>query len=308
MGMGHLFRMIYLHAALQQMGVESVLVLIGEHAPSVEWLKKSGTPHTIVTDSAVADTDWEAQLVTRFGVKLWVNDQLQTDEMHASKIKDLGLALVTFDDLGSGSKLADLQVAALADTRGEVVAGKKVLTGVKYLILSPEISRYRRIRLSRGSLVASFGGSDTFGVTANLVEWLSKRRMTATLILGPGFDHEDELAGLDSDTFIVKKSVPSLAAEFSAHDLAVTGGGITAFEAAAAGLPTVTVANEPFEAGHCRYLQAIGCSVYAGQHDNVDWSILEQPFDIEKMSRAGIGAVDVDGARRVARELVSLSG
>ena len=38
-----------------------------------------------------------------------------------------------------------------------------------------------------------------------------------------------------------------MAEEMSRHDLAVTGGGMTPFEANAAGLPCIVVANETFE-------------------------------------------------------------
>jgi spore coat polysaccharide biosynthesis predicted glycosyltransferase SpsG len=97
-----------------------------------------------------------------------------------------------------------------------------------------------------------------------------------------------------------------LAAEFAGHDLAITGGGLTAFEAAAAGLPTVTVANEEWEVAHCLHLQALGCSVFAGSHEKIDLSLLDGPLDIAKMSMAALGAVDTEGVNRVCDEMMAL--
>lgn len=306
MGMGHLFRMINLHGALRQSGADATIVLLGEHPPASEWLVKSGIPFAVVAGQHIEQSGWEAELALRYKAKVWVNDRLQTDVAHATRIRELGLRLVTFDDLGSGAALADIHVAALAGVRGETPRGARVLTGLKYLILSPEIARFRRARTVCSSWVVSLGGSDTYGVTVKIAQWLRAHHQPATLILGPGFEHKEALEKVIGDGFTVKRSVPSLAAEFAAHDMAITGGGLTAFEAAAAGLPTVTVANEKWEMAHCRHLQTLGCSVFAGSHENVNLSVLEESMDVAKMSVAALSAVDTDGVERVCGELMSL--
>lgn len=306
MGMGHLFRMINLHGALRQSGADAIIVLLGEHLPASDWLKRASVPFEDVTDQAVAQPGWEAGLALRYGAKVWVNDRLQTDADHAIRIKDLGLRLGTFDDLGSGAALADIHVAALAGVRGENPQGAKLLTGLKYLILAPEIAHFRRQRTVCDSWVVSLGGNDTHGVTVKVAQWLSARQQPATLILGPGFNHDEMLSEVLGNGITEKRSVPSLAAEFAEHDLAITGGGLTAFEAAAAGLPTVIVANEKWEMAHCLHLQTLGCSVFAGPHENINLSVLERPLDIAKMSMAALHAVDADGVNRVCYEMMSL--
>lgn len=306
MGMGHLFRMINLYGALHQSGVDAIIVLLGEHLPSSEWLVREGIPFEIVADQVVGQSGWEAGLVLRYGAKVWINDRLQTDANHAARIKALGLRLVTFDDLGGGAALADIHVAALAAVRGEIPQGAKVLAGLKYLILAPEIAHFRRQRTECDSWVVSLGGSDTYGVTVKVAMWLNARQQPTTLILGPGFEHEEALKKVMGVDFKVKRAVPSLVAEFAAYDLAITGGGLTAFEAAALGLPTVTVANEVWEVAHCLHLQALGCSVFAGPHENINLSLLEGPLDVAKMSGVALQAVDTDGVNRVCNELLSL--
>lgn len=306
MGMGHLFRMINLHGALSQSGAEAIIVLLGEHLPAIDWLKRASIPFEDVTDQAVAQPGWEAGLALRYEAKVWVNDRLHTNADHATRIKELGLRLGTFDDLGNGAALADIHVAALAGVRGENPQGAKVLTGLKYLILAPEIAHFRRQRTVCNRWVVSLGGSDTHGVTVKVAKWLKARQQPATLILGPGFEHEGALEKVVDEGFTLKRSVPSLAAEFAAHDLAITGGGLTAFEASAAGLPTVMVANEMWEVAQCLHLQTLGCSVFAGPQRNINLSVLERPLDIAKMSMAALNAVDAYGANRVCDEMMSL--
>ncbi len=307
-GMGHLFRMINLYGVLRQNGTDAVIILLGEHSPSGAWLKEANIPFEAVPGQDSGPAGWETMIASRYEARVWVNDRLHTDAVHGARIKALGLHLVTFDDSGTGAPLADIHVAALAGIRGEAPQGSKVLTGLEYLILAPEIASYRRQRSRCGSWVVNLGGSDTYGATVKVAKWLSTRQQPATLILGPGFNHDDELAGVLTEGITVKRSVPSLPAEFAAHDLAITGGGLTAFEAAAAGLPTITVANEPWEAAHCRHLELIGCSLFAGSHNEMDLSLLNTPPDIGKMSRAALHGVDTNGAQRVYRELMLLHG
>lgn len=306
MGMGHFFRMINLYGALRDRGVGASIVLLGEHPPAKQWLEKANIPCAVVSDLRSEQPNWEADLAWQYKAKVWVNDRLQTDAGHALRVKAIGLKLVTFDDRGSGAALADLHVSALAGVRGEELGGTKVLTGLAYLILPPEIRHFRRQRSEARRWVVSLGGSDTYGVTVQVAKWLATRAIAATIISGPGFEHDAALMDVVSDKITTKKGVPSLPAEFAVHDVAITGGGMTAFEAVASGLPAMIVANESWEIVHGRYLQQLGCAIFVGLRSNIDFGLLEGTLDIQEMSRAGLEAVDVDGVHRVCSELVSL--
>jgi spore coat polysaccharide biosynthesis predicted glycosyltransferase SpsG len=306
MGMGHVFRMVNLRRALRDRGCDAVVVMLETYRPAMEWLERAGVAPVLVSTEASGQPGWEDELALRFGATVWVNDRLDTDADHATKIKELGLHLVTFDDFGGGAAHSDVNIAALADIRGEVPQGSRVLVGLKYLVLDLEIAKHRRKRTESNSWVVSLGGTDTYGMSVVVTRWLSRRRQAATLILGPGFDHVAELEKEMPDEFVIKRSVPSLAVEFAEHDLAITGGGITAFEAAAAGLPTITFASEKWEVSHCLYLQEIGCSIFGGEHSDMQANILSEPLDIESMSVAALRSVDVKGADRVCNTLLEL--
>jgi spore coat polysaccharide biosynthesis predicted glycosyltransferase SpsG len=252
------------------------------------------------------DTDWEGKLVRQYGVKVWVNDRLDTDIRHARHVKDAGAKLVTFDDRGSGAELADLHFAPLAFDEQEPLQGKRVFRGTDYLILSDEIDRFKRQRTARDRVVVSLGGSDTYGVTVKVVEILRKRGWTATVIIGPGFEHERELTDVLTGNFTVKRGLPSLIEEFSRHDIAVTGGGVTAFEAAASGVPTIIVANELFEIPAARYLQSVGASVFAGYHESIDEGMFTRDFDVAAMSSRGMACITTGGVLKVASQLMEL--
>jgi spore coat polysaccharide biosynthesis predicted glycosyltransferase SpsG len=300
MGMGHFFRMINLHRAMETHHVNVVFVMLGAHEPAQRWLANAGITYEVVDASSPG---WEADLIKRYRAEVWINDRLATDAEHVIAVKQAGLRVVTFDDTGSGAEHADVHVSALGEARGETPAGKQVLMGLDYLILPEEIKRYRRQRHSADSLVVCLGGSDTYGMTVMVASWLAANQRSATLVLGPGFMHEEALAKVLNDKLKISRSPASLMEAFSRHDLAVTAGGLTAFEAAAAGLPTLTIANELHEVGHCHYLERLGCSIYTGYRDSAELSRLDD-IDVPAMSARGMQSISTEGAENIIRELL----
>lgn len=307
-GLGHLFRALNLVEALQR-GGRSSLVLVNEDPIAADLLRERR-----VTWEAVPLRDlfsgWETALIRKYGIRVWINDRLSTDLRHASAVQAGGAKLVTFDDGGSGAAAADLHVAALAFEHLDALPGRRVLQGPSYLVLSPEVEKHKRLRTRINSIVVSMGGTDTYGVTVKVVETLRRMSTPATVILGPGFQHRKRLEEVLRPAFAVQERVPSLVEEFSRHDLAITGGGITAFEANAAGLPCLILANEWGEVPAAQHLERMGCSIFVGHYSVLDEGQPEfcvpEPLSLEAMSRAGLERLPKDGLENICRELQAL--
>lgn len=303
-GMGHFFRALNLASALGRAG-QTCKILINAHEPALRLLEGAKMEHATV-DLNDFESDWEGRLIEDEGIHIWVNDRLNTDAGHARNVKRRNIPLATFDDRGSGAALSDLNIAALAFDADEELPGRRSLRGMDYLILNPEIARYRRVRHDVRRTLVTLGGSDTYGVTVKVVRYLCTIGRTATVIVGPGFLHDAELAAELRPGFEIKRGVPSLIAEFARYDLAITGGGITPFEANASGLPCIVIANELFEIPVGLALAGLGSSVYAGYHAEFDQSVLTRELPVEKMSRAGMAQIDLEGGSRVVGELMCL--
>jgi spore coat polysaccharide biosynthesis predicted glycosyltransferase SpsG len=302
-GMGHLYRGLILADALHAKG-HSIILLMNDHQASHDIARTRGY-EPIAVNYADMQSGWEKSLITQKSIRVWINDRLQTDAAHAQHVKSVGIPLVTFDDLGSGAALADLQIAAL-NSSGATKTGQQILRGIDYLILSPEIARFRRIRTQIRSIVITLGGSDTYGVTLNIVKQLVALDKPATVIVGPLFEHHEELDAALTPRFILKRGVSSMIAEMARHDLAITGGGITPFEANAAGLPCIIIANETFEIANGQLLEALGGAVFAGCRHSINTDIFGYDLPIESMSRAGIEAVGLAGTVRAVAALEAL--
>lgn len=300
-GLGHLYKALNLALLLREKN-HPFVILLNQDQKAAQILEEHDLYfHTVsLTD---IHSNWEAEQIRRLGISLWLNDRLDTQIEHSRHVKDQGVRLATVDDRGSGAELADLHFAPLLFCGADQLKGKRVLTGHQYLILNREIERYQRVRREIRSIVVSLGGSDSYGVTLRVVEILKRIGRTATIVTGPSFCHGEQLKEACSGKFLIKSGVPSLIEEFYRHDLAVTGGGVTPFEANAAGLPCVIVANEVHEIDIGRHLANLGSSRFAGYHDAIDHAAFSLDLDLEGMSRAGLSRITTQGAQNVYREL-----
>ncbi|ACI53713.1 putative glycosyltransferase spore coat polysaccharide biosynthesis protein [Rhizobium leguminosarum bv. trifolii WSM2304] len=309
-GMGHLFRSLTLATELRSRG-HSVRFAANDHPNSLRIIRERGFDVALYDLAAV--TGWEEGLVdpTTVPSPIWINDRLDTRRPHSETIKRLGAKLVTFDDRGDGAELADMNICALLFEKTEDLKGEDIRLGVEYMILNPEIERYRRVRQSLASILVTLGGADTYGVTVRVAKWLSSKPFPVTIVTGPSFQHmaelEEVVSTAEPDRFKLLNQVPSLAAEMYGHDLAITGGGVTPFEACAAGLPCVVIANEPFEIPVGRALEGLGAAFFAGHHSEFDLGILEKAIPIRSMSETAMTKVDLGGVGRIAALLERLA-
>lgn len=303
-GMGHFYRALNLANYFLQINQPCILY-INDHEPSIDILNKTNLPYRII-DLTDCRNNWESHLIKQDKINIWINDRLDTDIIHAKKIKATNIPLVTFDDRGSGADLADINIVGLSFNSSEKLPGIKVLRGLDYLILNPTINSFKRLRNNLSSILVTLGGSDTYGVTVKVVEFLKAINLKATILVGPAFIHIEELNKVLNNNFILKNNVFSMIEEFHYHDLAITGGGITPFEANASGLPCIVIANEIFEVPIGEALEKLGGSTFAGYHKSFLLPNFISNFPLEEMSCSGMKNIDTLGVERVTEALMKV--
>ena len=185
--------------------------------------------------------------------------------------------------------------------------GKNSKQGIDFFVLNCEVSRYKRVRSSKKKIIVTLGGSDTYGITLKVVRGLKLMGLSATIIMGPSFAHKEELIRNASGQFILKDSVPSLIEEMYHYDIAITGGGITPFEANASGLPCLIIASELHEIDNGKYLHKLGSSFFWGYYDEIETLLFPlEKLDIEKMSRRGMERISVNGSENIYNAIKAL--
>jgi spore coat polysaccharide biosynthesis predicted glycosyltransferase SpsG len=302
-GMGHLFRCMNLASSLHSHDRRCIIILLNEHVPSIELLSQRKFAVRLISKHERID-NWEQRIIADYDINLWINDRLDTDSEHALRVKACQIPLVTFDDTGSGAKLSDLHFAPLAGNRFAKLKGKRILSDLRYLILDPKLKCFRRQRKKMKSLLVSLGGSDTHGVVVQVVHYLKQLGQQATIHIGPAFKHHGELEQAAGGSFDLVSEIPSMGALYAQHDLAITGGGITPFEAATTGLPCIVIANESFEIPTGRMLETKKVAWFAGYHADLTFDQIQSTIDtassnIAEMSTTCLSAVTMDGAQNV---------
>ena len=304
-GMGHLFRMLNFTNYLKKQN-EKFVFIINDNDKTKNILKTNNILFEVV-DLNDMQSDWEIKIIENYNISFWTNDRLDTDERHSLKVQNKGVKLITLDDLGSGAKFSDINICGLF-FKQKNLEGKKILKGVKYLILNPEIDKYKKTRSKIDNILVTLGGSDTYGVTIKVLKLLKNHNIKATIHVGISFAHFDELKRELTPDYKVITYVPSFIEGFSKYDLAITGGGITPFEANASGLPCLVVANEYFEIPNCEFLESLGCSKFIGHHVEIDSSIFSKLnfLNIKSMSSLGMQNISTNAANNIYSHVMSL--
>ena len=309
-GLGHAMRMLRLAREVQRLGGEPLLVCNPDLTVD-RLLAERGLPFRHVPLDEI-DTGWEPALLGALGpVRVWVNDRLATSRRHAQTLKSLGLWVATVDDSGDGAEESDLHLIPLF-SGGSRRAGRRILEGWEWAFLpADEIlaarARARRVPGRTSSIGVCLGGSDTHSSILAVLDRLFARNLSADVCLGPAFQEDSRIeARLNDPRVRLVREVPSLIHWLSCWDLAITGGGMTALEAAAVGTPPCIVANEPHEIETARNMERDGLGVYWGPHGELP----DLPMGaFQGLShRASLGrALRVDGAERVAAILMQES-
>lgn len=302
-GMGHIFRALNFIKYLEERN-ESYIILINNDLASLNMLSDNKVPYEVV-DFSDLKGNWEAAIIKKYGVNIWINDKFESSVDLCRHVKEQGVLLAVIDDVGPGANFADLHFAGmLFGKKNHEIPGKYVFSGFEYNILNADIKRFQRKRLTKEKIVVSLGGSDTYGATVLVVQGLKRYGYSADIVVGPNFRHQKELEQVIDDRYHVFNTVPSLVEMFSYYDIAVTGGGVTCIEANAAGIPCIIVASEPHEIITGKYMEQLGGAVFAGYYKEIHEEAFNlENLDVKNMSQCGINAVSLKGSENIYHRL-----
>lgn len=250
-----------------------------------------------------------------------VIDSYEAAADHYASARSRVRLLVALDDFGRNPLPADMVVNAtpgVAAPTGE--NGTRYLVGPRFALLGREFAcavGREVLEQVRGVLLILGGASSAPLMTAlTRVVRQALSEATAHLVVGPAGDRPWKVAaglwGVDGvKIHSAPESVRPLMLE---ADLAVTGGGVTAFELAATGTPAVGVELGPNQALNLAGFAAAGTLRVAGRVGDpslavsVGRALRAMASDVDGrrvMSLRGRELVDGGGARRVAEAILA---
>ncbi|MBI4789812.1 MAG: UDP-2,4-diacetamido-2,4,6-trideoxy-beta-L-altropyranose hydrolase [Chloroflexi bacterium] len=311
-GLGHLRRCLTLADALVRMGAR-VGFVVNDDASAQQFVQAQGY--------AVVGLDDDLERVVS-ALRNWRADAVITDS-YALNSADLAALrrgigyLVVIDDLANQELPADLV------TNGAVCAPSlrycarpetRFLLGPSYALLRDEFAANpaRAIRDSVERVLITVGGSDPFGLTPRLVDWVQAALgdIGMDIVAGPFF--ENRITVRETEQIIFHREPRDMRGLMLAADIAITGGGQTTYELAATGTPAIAICLAENQRANLTGLAEAGTLDYAGDVRDGDLeakiaaalkSLAASRECREAMSQRGRHLVDGRGAERVARAI-----
>jgi UDP-2,4-diacetamido-2,4,6-trideoxy-beta-L-altropyranose hydrolase len=290
--------------------VERLPVRQGEARLDDSWLGGSWEVDARQTKAALAaGVDW--LVVDHYGI----------DERWERALRDVTQRIMVIDDLADRPHDCDLLLDQnLATDAVERYAGKVpvealLLLGPRYALLQPDYAQLRDRAAGRSGpvrrILVSFGGGDVMNLTGRCVRaFLSLNRRDVTLdVVIAGHDGQVEAvrrAAAGHANVHVHERLPTLAPLMAAADLAVGGGGSSAWERLCLGLPTIVVTLADNQRAVARELHQQGVVTWLGHHAEVDEPAIAAALTMamergsnEDWSRRAMALVDGQGTQRV---------
>ncbi|MBF0557349.1 MAG: hypothetical protein HQL08_01060 [Nitrospirae bacterium] len=246
-------------------------------------------------------------------------NQLNTPSEQLSVIKKHCSHLVTIDDTGEASRrFADLRINPLYYDEG-------AYNDVEYIPLHPVFQRAHagsgKIRAGIGHVLVTLGGSDTYGLTPQILDALSgcPPEIEIAAIIGPAFKHDRELdavlsvTGRKFDALLRSVDIETMCKWIQWADLAICAAGNTLFEMACCGTPAVVVCGEPFEEETAYRLEKMGFGKVVPFNTRLDISRLQAFINEfsdsavrERHSQTGKRLIDGMGIMRIVDKALGL--
>ncbi|MBR4412109.1 MAG: UDP-2,4-diacetamido-2,4,6-trideoxy-beta-L-altropyranose hydrolase [Lachnospiraceae bacterium] len=246
-GMGHIYRGLQIAYGLMEHKI--YFVLSEKSEIGIAKIQSSHYPYEVIKDD-----DEILDLIDRYKADVVINDILNTTEEYVQKLKDKGVRVVNFEDLGTGSLAADATVNALYD--GENT--DKLFFGSDYYLIRDEfvIAKPKEFAEKPEEILVLFGGTDPRNLTQKTIKALMTvegiENIHITVILGMGYDKKDEIVDLTKEckNITIVQDVKLMSDYMSKADIAIASQGRTMLELAAMGVPTILMSQNSREATH----------------------------------------------------------
>lgn len=183
---------------------------------------------------------------------LVINDCLDNDFSYIKKIKDKGIKVVNIEDLGSGSKNADLVFNAIYPEEEKIenhYYGPEYFCARDEFIFHPTKVISHRIK----NVLISFGGVDPNNLTKKVLDsiydYCKENNIQIKVVLGIGYTNRKSLHFYE-DKVEIHQNINNISDYFFEADLAFSSAGRTVYELALIGTPAIVMAQNERELTH----------------------------------------------------------
>ena len=247
-GMGH----IYHSLALAHEVTDHEVIFVCDEQYKIAVDKIAAMDYKVISTNDVQNT------ILTLHPNMVINDVLNTDANYIKTLKEHNIKVVNFEDLGSGSKSADLVFNELYDV--PQIEGKNYLWGYEYLALRDEFyeATPHNIVEEIKEVLVTFGGTDQNNLTLitlqAILEKCKEKNIKINIVCGGGYKFKDKLEDyLDKCTYKnIKLTFASgvISKIMEKSQLSISSNGRTVYELADMNIPSIIISHHEREATH----------------------------------------------------------
>ena len=321
-GLGHVRRCLTLAGALRELGVESLFAFAGDSLAR-EWLEASD--FEVVPVEPARDLVGTLEHCRAHQARVIIVDSPSLGSADLTALTAAGLRVVVIDDLADHELPVDLVVNASAGAARLPYRGAprtRFLLGPRYVLLRPQFGQAgtRSVPDRARRILVTVGGGDPLDLTSRLVGWVTRAlgAVEQDVVVGPFTARREALrvaVEAAGGRVVLHEDPKDLAALMLAADMALCGGGQTAYELAATGTPALAIRLAENQTLNLTALAEAGTLAWVGDAGEADLEakigpalagLADDPMRRAQMSRQGRVLVDGRGAGRVARAVADL--
>ncbi len=234
-----------------------------------------------------------------------------------AEAKIRGIPVISIHDLGLNLMPSDIIIdgSIVPANRDSVCQNAAWYCGTDYMILEPAFHFHRPQRLEVcekiRSIVINLGGGDSHRYFPMVLEGIRLWGPEVEVIGVPGFVQwgQECLAQKDWHPFHFRWESSSIARFLFRADLAITAGGIAAYEALCAGTPLLALSYDSLQQKTIAAIEAAGACIALGRGDDLDpaqlarvLAVIDASYEDRRLlSLKGQRIVDGRGTERVSQ-------
>jgi spore coat polysaccharide biosynthesis predicted glycosyltransferase SpsG len=252
--------------------------------------------------------------ISKISPDLVINDILDTSENYVRALKEGGMKVLNFEDLGPGAKIADAVVNALYPEK-EMISNHYF--GYNYFCPRDEFlhTETKKINNEVRNVLISFGGTDACDLTKKNLDaihaFCGQNNIKISVILGLGYAKSETLKKYKDVS--TTQNVNNISDYMLEADIIFTSAGRTVYEAACIGTPAIILAQNERELTHFFASPQFGF-VNLGLGQDVEGGIILETFiklcnnfeERKKMSALMLSVDLKNGKKRTIRIIKDL--
>lgn len=247
-GMGH----IYHSLALAHEITDHEVIFVCDEQYKIAVDKIASMDYKVISTSDTLNT------ILKLNPNMVINDVLNTDENYMRILRESNIKVVNFEDLGGGSKYADLVFNELYDE--PQIEGEQYFWGYEYLALRDEFYEAKPHEMVEEirEILVTFGGTDQNNLTLMALQAIldkcQEKNIKINIVCGGAYKFKDIL-----EDFLDKCIYKNIEITFASgviskimekSGLAISSNGRTVYELADINIPSIIVSHHEREATH----------------------------------------------------------